>query len=94
VNRFGLPASRGRALTTPQLPDRARVMRRTATGLLVVMAGVFVISGQYLEVHPAWGYVHAFAEAAMVGGLADWFAVTRTVPPPAWPADPAHRDHP
>ena len=25
---------------------------------------------------PAWGYVRAFAEAAMVGGLADWFAVT------------------
>jgi uncharacterized membrane-anchored protein YjiN (DUF445 family) len=51
-------------------------MRRTATGLLVLMAAVFVISGQYLDAHPAWGYVHAFAEAAMVGGLADWFAVT------------------
>jgi uncharacterized membrane-anchored protein YjiN (DUF445 family) len=51
-------------------------MRRTATGLLVVMAGVFAVSGRYLEVHPVWGYVHAFAEAAMVGGLADWFAVT------------------
>ncbi len=24
----------------------------------------------------AWGYVRAFAEAALVGGLADWFAVT------------------
>ncbi len=23
-----------------------------------------------------WGYIRAFAEAAMVGGLADWFAVT------------------
>jgi uncharacterized membrane-anchored protein YjiN (DUF445 family) len=51
-------------------------MRRTATGLLVLMAGVFLVSGQFLAVHPAWGYVHAFAEAAMVGGLADWFAVT------------------
>lgn len=51
-------------------------MRRTATGLLVLMAGVFLVSGQYLAVHPAWGFVHAFAEAAMVGGLADWFAVT------------------
>lgn len=51
-------------------------MRRTATGLLVLMAGVFLVSGQYLSVHPAWGFVHAFAEAAMVGGLADWFAVT------------------
>jgi uncharacterized membrane-anchored protein YjiN (DUF445 family) len=26
--------------------------------------------------HPFWGFVRAFAEAAMVGGLADWFAVT------------------
>ncbi|TCJ41501.1 DUF445 domain-containing protein [Parafrankia sp. BMG5.11] len=51
-------------------------MRRTATGLLVAMAALFVISGQWVEVHPAWGFVRAFAEAAMIGGLADWFAVT------------------
>jgi uncharacterized membrane-anchored protein YjiN (DUF445 family) len=51
-------------------------MRRTATGLLVAMAGLFVVSGHYLGLHPAVGYVRAFAEAAMVGGLADWFAVT------------------
>ncbi|QZD88601.1 DUF445 domain-containing protein [Qipengyuania psychrotolerans] len=51
-------------------------MRRASTGMLFVMAAIFILSGRYLEVHPAWGYVHAFAEAAMVGGLADWFAVT------------------
>ncbi|MBX7541458.1 DUF445 domain-containing protein [Qipengyuania sphaerica] len=51
-------------------------MRRTATGMLFLMAVIFIASGRYLDVHPAWGYVHAFAEAAMVGGLADWFAVT------------------
>lgn len=51
-------------------------MRATATLLLVAMAGVFVLAHTQLHVHPAWGYVHAFAEAAMVGGLADWFAVT------------------
>ena len=56
--------------------DRARRMRRTATGLLVLMAGVFVVALQFDHLHPAWGYVIAFAEAAMVGGLADWFAVT------------------
>ena len=60
----------------PLPPDRARVMRRTATGMLVLMAAIFIASGRWLDVHPAWGYVHAFAEAAMVGGLADWFAVT------------------
>jgi uncharacterized membrane-anchored protein YjiN (DUF445 family) len=51
-------------------------MRRTATGLLVAMAAVFVAALQLDNGHPAWGYVIAFAEAAMVGGLADWFAVT------------------
>lgn len=44
--------------------------------MLVAMAGVFLFSHRFLGEHPAWGYVHAFAEAAMVGGLADWFAVT------------------
>ena len=51
-------------------------MRLVATGLLLVMAGVFLATLPLLDRHPAWGYVHAFAEAAMVGGLADWFAVT------------------
>ena len=60
----------------PLPADRARVMRRTATGMLFLMAAIFIASGRYLDVHPAWGYLHAFAEAAMVGGLADWFAVT------------------
>lgn len=68
----GLELTRG----TPLPPDRARAMRRTATGMLFLMAAIFIASSRYLDVHPAWGYVHAFAEAAMVGGLADWFAVT------------------
>jgi uncharacterized membrane-anchored protein YjiN (DUF445 family) len=51
-------------------------MRRVATGLLVSMAGLFVLARTMLETHPAWGYVLSFSEAAMVGGLADWFAVT------------------
>ncbi|MGE5064148.1 MAG: DUF445 domain-containing protein [Myxococcales bacterium] len=51
-------------------------MKVLATGLLVVMAAVFAI-GRALEPQYPWlGYVKAFAEAAMVGGLADWFAVT------------------
>ena len=56
--------------------DKARRMRITATALLVAMAGVFLISHNMEGAHPAWGYVLAFAEAAMIGGLADWFAVT------------------
>ncbi len=51
-------------------------MRLFATGLLVLMAGVFFTARHFQDLHPAWGYVLAFSEAAMVGGLADWFAVT------------------
>jgi uncharacterized membrane-anchored protein YjiN (DUF445 family) len=54
----------------------ARGMKIAATGLLVVMAAVFVLARQYESAYPWVGYVKAFAEAAMVGGLADWFAVT------------------
>ncbi|KQN92991.1 hypothetical protein ASE95_10355 [Sphingomonas sp. Leaf231] len=51
-------------------------MRRVATGLLVLMAASFFASRALEPRHPAFGFVRAFAEAAMVGGLADWFAVT------------------
>ena len=61
----------------PLTVDRARRMRWTATGLLAAMAVLFFSTHALAETgHPAWGYVNAFAEAAMVGGLADWFAVT------------------
>jgi hypothetical protein len=53
-----------------------RGMRIIATGMLVVMAAIFLLASHYDHLHPAWGFVRAFAEAAMVGGLADWFAVT------------------
>jgi uncharacterized membrane-anchored protein YjiN (DUF445 family) len=58
------------------MPPGFRKMRRVATGLLVAMAGVFLFTHWIDSPHPAWGYVRAFSEAAMVGGLADWFAVT------------------
>jgi len=51
-------------------------MKQIATGMLVVMAGVYVATRIIGPVHPLVGFVKAFAEAAMVGGLADWFAVT------------------
>jgi uncharacterized membrane-anchored protein YjiN (DUF445 family) len=57
--------------------DELRKMRRIATALLGLMAVLFVV-GIQLErnVHPQWAFLVAFAEAGMVGGLADWFAVT------------------
>lgn len=51
-----------------------RRMRIVATSLLVVAFLVFVLTNGRDE--GVWGYVHTAAEAAMVGALADWFAVT------------------
>jgi len=53
--------------------QRARTM---ATGLLVIMAGLFVASLLWEHRYPALRWLRAFAEAAMVGALADWYAVT------------------
>ncbi|WP_314372417.1 DUF445 domain-containing protein [Sphingomonas paucimobilis] len=58
------------------VPPALRKMRVVATGLLVTMAALFLVARYFQPIHPAWGFVRAFAEAAMVGGLADWFAVT------------------
>ena len=54
----------------------ARGMKRVATGLLVVMAAVFLAARAFESRYPWLSFVKSFAEAAMVGGLADWFAVT------------------
>ena len=51
-------------------------MRVVATGLLLAMAVLFVLARHFAGTHPAWGWLRAFSEAALVGGLADWFAVT------------------
>ena len=51
-------------------------MKRQATGLLALAAVVFVGASLYEGQFPWLGYVRATAEASLVGGLADWFAVT------------------
>jgi uncharacterized membrane-anchored protein YjiN (DUF445 family) len=51
-------------------------IRGLATGLLVAMAVLFVVSRLLQPRYPPLSFVSAFAEAAMVGALADWFAVT------------------
>jgi uncharacterized membrane-anchored protein YjiN (DUF445 family) len=53
-----------------------RQMKAIALGFLVVAAIVFVIARLLEDDHHWLGYVRATAEAAMVGALADWFAVT------------------
>lgn len=49
-----------------------------ATSLFVLMAVIFIVTTVLQKNNPAhWiGYIRAFSEAAMVGALADWFAVT------------------
>jgi uncharacterized membrane-anchored protein YjiN (DUF445 family) len=51
-------------------------MKRRATGLLAIALVVFVVASIYEPLYPWLGYVRATAEASLVGGLADWFAVT------------------
>jgi len=62
-------------------PDKVRALRRmkgVALGLLVFAALVFLFAMHMEESGgPAyWGYIRAMGEAGVVGGLADWFAVT------------------
>jgi uncharacterized membrane-anchored protein YjiN (DUF445 family) len=59
-----------------QRVDRLRAMKRRATGLLVVMAVAFVVITVFGD-NTGWtGYVQAAVAASLVGGVADWFAVT------------------
>jgi uncharacterized membrane-anchored protein YjiN (DUF445 family) len=51
-------------------------MRAIATGLLLAMAALFLLARRLEPGAPGFGFLRAFTEAAMVGGLADWFAVT------------------
>src|SRR5207244_11700651 len=51
-------------------------MKRRATGLLALAVVVFVTARVLEAQHPWLGWVRATAEASLVGGLADWFAVT------------------
>jgi len=64
--------------STAPVSGRAQAFRRmrlTATLLLLAMTVIFLTTSRYQSLHPALPYVRAFAEAAMVGGLADWFAI-------------------
>lgn len=51
-------------------------MKRLAAGLLVAMLGIFALALILQDRHPWLAWVRAFAEAASVGAIADWFAVT------------------
>jgi uncharacterized membrane-anchored protein YjiN (DUF445 family) len=73
-----VPSGPDRPLT-PAEQRRARLLvvtRRRATGLLVVVAAVFALSTAFVDQARWLSWVQATAVASLVGGLADWFAVT------------------
>ncbi|MDZ4864832.1 MAG: DUF445 domain-containing protein [Gemmatimonadota bacterium] len=71
-----------RPASAPPIRDEATrraelaAMKRMATGLLGVAFLVLVVARMLEPAHPWLGFVRATAEASLVGGLADWFAVT------------------
>jgi uncharacterized membrane-anchored protein YjiN (DUF445 family) len=61
---------------TPQDPQRALSrIKWISTLLLVTVAILYVVARRYEHQHAVWPVVVAFSEAAVVGALADWFAV-------------------
>ena len=63
---------------TPGDAQRAAELRRVkalATSVLAATFAVFATAKALLNVHPIFGFIAAFAEAATIGGLADWYAV-------------------
>ncbi|HEX2904291.1 MAG TPA: DUF445 domain-containing protein [Jatrophihabitans sp.] len=67
------------AETAPADQSRRAALRRmkaAATGGLLLAAALFVLARTLGDGRGGWPFLQAAAEAAMVGGLADWFAVT------------------
>src|SRR5436305_1810301 len=63
---------------TPGDAARAAELRRVKALATLVLGGtltLFVTAKALLPMHPGFGFVAAFAEAATIGGLADWYAV-------------------
>ena len=63
---------------TPGDAERAAELRRVkalATLVLASTLALFIVAKWLLPIHPVFGFIAAFAEAATIGGLADWYAV-------------------
>lgn len=62
----------------PSEPERAAELRRIkllATAVLVGAVALLIVAKLLQPRYPAFGFVAAFAEAAAIGGIADWYAV-------------------
>ena len=55
--------------------DNLRRMQRIALTLLLMMAALLAATSFTIAAHPWTAWLKAFAEAAVVGAVADWFAV-------------------
>lgn len=55
---------------------RLKRIKWLATALLIAVAALYALATSMADHGPIWAYVAAFAEASMVGAIADWFAVT------------------
>lgn len=63
---------------SPGDAERAAELRRVkalATLVLASTLALFIVAKWLLPLHPVFGFIAAFAEAATIGGLADWYAV-------------------
>jgi len=70
-----LPDGKGYSMFKLQTPLSR--MKAVATSLLLVAAALYVTALALMPTYPGFaGYLRAFSEAAMVGAIADWFAVT------------------
>jgi uncharacterized membrane-anchored protein YjiN (DUF445 family) len=66
------------ATDTPGDAARAAELRRVkllTTSVLAATFAIFLAARAMLPVHPVFGFIAAFAEAATIGGIADWYAV-------------------
>lgn len=73
-----MTAPRTFSFDTPGDAERAAELRRVKALATLVLAStllLFVVAKWLLPVHPVFGFIAAFAEAATIGGLADWYAV-------------------
>ncbi|MDA7833968.1 DUF445 family protein, partial [Pseudomonadales bacterium] len=53
-----------------------RKMKHLASGLFLLVTIIYILASVFSNLHAVVPYVQATSEAAMVGALADWFAVT------------------
>jgi uncharacterized membrane-anchored protein YjiN (DUF445 family) len=65
---FDLPGDAARAA-------ELRRVKLLATLVLAATFATFIAARMALPIHPVFGFIAAFAEAATIGGLADWYAV-------------------